>query len=88
MSDIVELERGASDARDNLIRTLEEVNRKAAATAQEFSLPEQPIRRYPVASFCGAMALGFAAGGWRTPAVLFGILAIGSAFSTDSPGNP
>ncbi len=88
MSDIVELERGASNARDNLMRTLDEVNRKAAATAQEFLLPEQPIRRYPVASVCGAMALGFAAGGWRTPAVLFGMLAIGSAFSADSAGNP
>jgi fatty acid desaturase len=83
MSDIIELERGVSHARDNLMRTLDEVNRKATATAQELFLPEQPIRRYPVASVCGAMALGFAAGGWRTPAVLLGVLAIGSAFSAD-----
>ncbi len=83
MSDIVELERGVSHARDNLLRTLDEVNRKAAATAQELFLPEQPIRRYPLAAVCGAMALGFAAGGWRTPAVLLGVLAIASAFAAD-----
>ncbi len=83
MSDIGELERGANHARDNLLRTLDEVNRKAAATAQEFFLSDQPIRRYPIASVCGAMALGFAAGGWRTPAVLFGILAVANAFTAE-----
>jgi hypothetical protein len=79
MSDIVELEREADQARENLVRTLDEVNRKAAATAQELSLPEEPIRRYPIPSLCGAMALGLAAGGWRMPAVVFGILAVGGA---------
>ncbi len=88
MSEIVELEREVDQARENLLRTLEEVNRKAAATAQELRLPEQPIRRYPLASLCGAMALGLAAGGWRTPAIMFGILALGCAVmqSPDSKG--
>ena len=78
MSDIVELERDLVRAQGNLARTLDEVNRKASATAQDLFLPEQPIRRYPIASVCGAMALGLAAGGWNTPALVFGIAAIGN----------
>jgi hypothetical protein len=83
MSDLGELERGANHARDNLMRTLDEVNRKATATAQEFFLSDQPIRRYPIASVCGAMALGFAAGGWKTPAVVFGIVAIANVLASE-----
>jgi hypothetical protein len=81
MSDeIVELEREAGQARENLSRTLDEVNRKATATAHEILAPEQPIRRYPIAALCGAMALGMAAGGMPKPAVLFGILALGGVW--------
>ncbi|HKD69507.1 MAG TPA: hypothetical protein VKB84_21895 [Candidatus Binataceae bacterium] len=79
MSNIVEMEHQVEQARENLVRTLDEVNRKASATAQELLLPEVPIRRHPIPSLCGALALGLAAGGCRMPAVLFGILAIGSA---------
>jgi hypothetical protein len=79
MSEIVELERDVGQARENLVRTLDEVNRKATATAQELLLPEEPIRRYPIPSLCGALALGLAAGGWRMPAMVFGILAVGGA---------
>ncbi len=76
MSDITQLERERDQAREDLNHTLDEVNRKASATAQEFLLPEQPIRRHPIPSLCGAMALGLAAGGWRLPAVAFGTLAV------------
>jgi hypothetical protein len=79
MSDIVELERDADQARAQLMHTLDEMNRKASATAQELLAPEEPIRRHPIPSLCGAMALGFAAGGWRMPAVLFAMLAVGGA---------
>jgi hypothetical protein len=79
MSDIVELEREVTEARDHLVQTLGEVNRKASATAQELLLPEEPIKRYPIAAVCGAMALGMAAGGLKTPALVLGILAIGGA---------
>lgn len=79
MSDIAELECGVDHARENLVRTLDEFNRKATATAQELRASEEPIRRYPIPSLCGAMALGFAAGGWRMPAMVFGVLAVGGA---------
>ena len=59
MSDIAELECGVDHARENLVRTLDEFNRKATATAQELRASEEPIRRYPLPSLCGAMALGF-----------------------------
>ena len=80
MRDIVELEREVEHARENLMHTLDAMNRKATATAQELFLPEEPIRRYPLPSLCGAMALGMAAGGWKMPAVVFGILAVGGAW--------
>ncbi len=76
MSDITQLERERDQARENLNHTLEEVNRKASTTAQDLLLPEQPIRRHPIPSLCGAMALGLAAGGSRLPAVAFGTLAV------------
>ncbi|GEM_PF-5286142 len=88
MTDIVELERDADRARTNLMRTLEEVNRKAATTAQGHFLSDQPIRRYPIASVCGAMALGFAVGGWRTPAVVLGIIALAKALATERENKP
>lgn len=87
MSEIVELERERDEARDNLNRTLEEMNRKATATAQELLLPEEPIRRHPIPSLCGAMALGFAAGGWRMPAIAFGTLVVfGALFAQSAVG--
>jgi|SRR5271155_6083515 len=61
MSEMVEIERDLEQARENLNRTLEEMNRKATSATE--LLPEQPIRRYPIASLCGALALGLAAGG-------------------------
>jgi hypothetical protein len=84
MSDIVELERGVNHARENLERTLDEFNRKATLTARELLAPEEPIRRYPLPSLCGAMALGFVAGGWRMPAMVFGVLALGGALMAQS----
>jgi hypothetical protein len=84
MSDIAELEHEADRARENLNRTLSEVNRKASATAHELLLPEEEIKRYPLAALCGAMALGMAAGGLRTPAVVLGILALGGALMLNS----
>jgi hypothetical protein len=82
MSDMAEVERDLEQARENLNRTLEEVNRKAAAADL---LPEQPIRRYPISSLCGALALGFAAGGSPTPAVLLGMIAIGALIVPNGP---
>jgi hypothetical protein len=73
MSDMAEVERELEQARENLNRTLDEVNRKAASAEL---LPEQPIRRYPVSSLCGALALGLAAGGSATPALLLGMMAV------------
>jgi hypothetical protein len=76
MSDMGEIESDLKRARENLDRTLEEMNRKAeSATA---ILAEQPIRKYPMASLCGAMALGLAAGGAPRLAVILGIIAIGA----------
>jgi acyl CoA:acetate/3-ketoacid CoA transferase alpha subunit len=77
MSDISEIERDVEQARDNLNRTLDAIHHKAAATS-ELLLHEQEIRRYPVSSLCGALALGLAAGGARIPALLIGVMAIGS----------
>jgi hypothetical protein len=79
MNDLVELERDLDQAREHLSRTLDEMNRKATAATQELLRPEEPIRRHPIPSLCGAMALGFAAGGWRMPAMVFGIMAVGGA---------
>ena len=79
MSDIVEIERDLEQAREHLVHTLDEMNRKATATAQELLLPEEPIRRHPIPALFGAMALGFAAGGSRIPALIFGMLAVGGA---------
>jgi hypothetical protein len=76
MSEMVEIERDLEQARENLNRTLEEMNRKATSATE--LLPEQPVRRYPIASLCGALALGLAAGGSPTPAVILGILTIGA----------
>ena len=76
MSNIVEIERDLEQAREHLVHTLDEMNRKAAATAQELLLPEEPIRHHPIPALFGAMALGFAAGGSRIPALVFGMLAI------------
>lgn len=87
MNDIVELERDVDNARENLVRTLDEFNRKAIVTAQEFRAPEEPIRRYPIPSLCGAFALGLAAGGWRMPAMVFGVLAVGGALMTHPASN-
>lgn len=87
MSDIMELERDADHARENLVRTLDQFNRKATATAQELLAPEEPIRRYPIPSLCGAMALGLAAGGWRMPAMVFGVLAVGGALIAQPASN-
>ena len=87
MNDITELERDADHARENLVRTLDEFNRKATAAAQELRAPEEPIRRYPIPSLCGAMALGLAAGGWRTPAMVFGVLAVGGALMAQPVSN-
>jgi hypothetical protein len=83
MSDIAQVERELEQARQNLNHTLEEVNRKAAATAE--ILPERPIRRYPMSSLCGALALGFAAGGSPTPAVLLAMIAIGALITPNDP---
>jgi len=86
MSDISEIERDAEQARDNLNRTLDAIDHKAAATA-ELLLPEQEIRRYPVSSLCGALALGLAAGGARIPALLIGVMAVGSLIVAGSGSN-
>jgi hypothetical protein len=76
MSEIAEIERDVEQARDNLQRTVDALDLKATATSE--MLPDQEIRRYPVSSLCGALALGLAAGGARTTAVLVGMMAIGS----------
>ncbi len=76
MSDLADLEREREQAREHLNRTLHELNCKAGATARELAIPERPIRRHPIPSLCGAMALGFAAGGWRRPAIALGALAV------------
>jgi hypothetical protein len=86
MSDISEIERDVERARDNLNRTLDAIDHKAAATSG-LLLPEQEIRRYPVPSLCGALALGLAAGGARLPAVLIGVMAIGSLIVTGRRSN-
>jgi hypothetical protein len=83
MSEMVEIERDLEQARENLNRTVEEMNRKATSATE--LLPEQPIRRYPIASLCGALALGLAAGGAPTPAVIFGIVAIGALIAPKDP---
>jgi hypothetical protein len=70
-------------ARDNLNRTLDAIDHKAAATF-ELLLPEQEIRRYPVSSLGAALALGLAAGGARIPALLIGVMAIGSLIGAGS----
>jgi hypothetical protein len=85
MNDIVEIERDLERAREQLVHTLNEMNRKATATAQELLLPEEPIRRHPIPSLFGAMALGFAAGGSRIPALVFGMLAVGGALMESAP---
>ncbi|MGO9056676.1 MAG: hypothetical protein ACLQU2_04725 [Candidatus Binataceae bacterium] len=77
MSNLSDIEREAQQARDNLSRTLNEVNRKAAVTGSELRLPEHHIRRFPLLSLCGAMALGFAAGGSSAPAMVLGVIALG-----------
>jgi len=77
MRNLSDIEREAEQARDNLSRTLDEVNRKAAVTGSELRLPEHHIRRFPLSSVCGAMALGFAAGGSSAPAMLLGMIALG-----------
>jgi hypothetical protein len=90
MSDIVEIERDLEQAREHLLHTVDEMNRKATATAQELLLPEEPIRRHPIPALFGAMALGFAAGGSRIPALVFGMLAFGGALmepALEPPGN-
>lgn len=79
MSNLSEIEHEVEAARDNLSRTLDEVNRKAASTGSELRIPEQQIRRFPISSVCGAMALGLAAGGSPGPAMLLGVIALGSA---------
>lgn len=83
MSDnIAEIERDVEQARDTLNRTLDAIDRKATATS-ELLAPEHEIRRYPITSMCGALALGLAAGGARIPALLIGVMALGSLISTD-----
>lgn len=79
MNDVSEIERDLEQAREHLVHTLDEMNRKAAATAQELLLPEQPIRSHPIPAFFGAMALGSVAGGSRITALIFGMLAVGGA---------
>jgi hypothetical protein len=79
MSNLSEIEHEVEAARGNLSRTLDEVNRKAAYTGSELRIPEQQIRRFPFSSMCGAMALGLAAGGSPGPAMLLGVIALGSA---------
>jgi hypothetical protein len=79
MSEISEIERDLEQAKEDLNRALDDVSRKVASTGCELMLPEHEIRRHPIASLCGALALGLAAGGVRAPAVALGILAIGGA---------
>jgi hypothetical protein len=83
MSEMAEIESELERARENLNRTLEEMDRKATSATE--LLPEQPIRRYPIASLCGALALGLAAGGARTPAVILGIVAVGALMVPKDP---
>jgi hypothetical protein len=79
MSEISEIERNLEQAKEDLNRALDDVSRKVTSTGCELLLPEHEIRRHPIASLCGALALGLAAGGVRAPAVALGILAIGGA---------
>jgi hypothetical protein len=79
MSNLSDIEHDVEAARENLSRTLDEVNRKAAVTGTELRMPETQIRRFPIASLCGAMALGFAAGGSPVPAMFLGVIALGGA---------
>jgi hypothetical protein len=88
MSDLVEMEREVDQARENLSHTLDELNRKANAAAQELMLPEEPIRRHPIPSLCGAMALGLAAGGWRMAAFVFGTVAVCGALMAQTAAEP
>ncbi len=83
MSSISEIERDVEQARDNLNRTLDAIDHKAVATS-ELLLPEQEIRRYPVSSLCGALALGLAAGGARMPALLIGVVVFGRLIAAAS----
>jgi len=87
MSSISEIERDLEQARDNLNRTLDAIDHKAAA-ASELLLPEQHIRRYPVWSLSGAVALGLAAGGARIPALLIGVIAIGALIVAENGSTP
>jgi hypothetical protein len=79
MSEIWEIERDLEQAKEDLHQALDDVGRKVTHTSCELMLPEHEIRRHPIASLCGALALGLAAGGARAPAVALGILAIGGA---------
>ncbi len=83
MSDIAEIERDVEQARGNLHRTLDAIDHKAAATS-DLLVPEQQIRRYPVWSLCGALALGLTVGGARIPALLIGVITIGSLIAAGS----
>jgi hypothetical protein len=87
MSDIAEIERDVEQARDNLNRTLDAIDQKAAA-ASDLLLPEQQIRRYPVWSLCGALALGMAAGSARVPVLVIGVMAIGALIAAGNGSTP
>jgi hypothetical protein len=84
MSQLMEIEQELERAKEDLQRDLDQVRLKADS---EFMLPEHEIRRYPIASLCGALALGLAVGGERTPALLFGILALGAALILERPAD-
>ncbi len=86
MSSISEIERDLEQARDNLNRTLDAIDQKAAAASE--LLPEQQIRRYPGWSLSGALALGLAAGGARIPALLIGVIAIGALIVAENGSTP
>jgi hypothetical protein len=87
MSSISEIERDLEQARNHLNRTLDAIDHKAAATS-ELLLTEQHIRRYPVWSLCGALALGLAAGGTRIPALMIGVIAIGALIAAGNGSTP
>jgi len=86
MSNLSDIERELDQARGNLSHTLEEVNRKAASAGSGRRISEQHIRSFPISSLCGAMALGFAAGGAPAPAMIFGVIVLGAALMGPKDG--
>ncbi len=78
---IAELENQLGEARADLHRTLDQVNRKATVATRKLS-PEYLVRRNPTLSISGAMFMGFVLGSERrigAGAFVMGIaLALGS----------